>query len=136
MKVCLSQLNKSHLLMGWLLFIACTVCMNSTTQAENSIDSLEMPSAHIRVLASSCAACHGTNGNSVSSSPVLAGLDKNHFILQMLAFRSGARAATVMHRHAKGLAVSEIEQLASYFLQQKRSPADMPQAQILDVSRE
>jgi len=83
-------------------------------------------SYHIRTLAASCAACHGTNGNSVSGTSVLAGLDRNHFILQMLAFRSGERQATVMHRHAKGLTSDEIAELASYFSMQKREQALSP----------
>lgn len=81
---------------------------------------------HIRTLAASCAACHGTNGNSVGGTPVLAGLDQRHFITQMLAFRSGERTSTVMHRHAKGLTPEEIERLAVYFAAQKRAPAVDP----------
>lgn len=75
---------------------------------------------HIRVLAASCAACHGTDGNSVGGTPVLAGLDRIHFKLQMQAFRTGERSSSVMHHHAKGLAAEEIEQLADYFAAQKR----------------
>ena len=94
--------------------------------------SLPAPS-HIQVLAGSCAACHGTNGNSVSGTPVLAGLDHDYFVLQMQAFRSGERSATVMQRHAKGLTTEEIEQLATYFSQQKRIPGILPPAQVLDA---
>jgi sulfide dehydrogenase cytochrome subunit len=81
---------------------------------------------HIRTLAASCAACHGTNGNSVGGTPVLAGLDPGHFTTQMMAFRSGERKSTVMHRHAKGLTPEEIEQLAAYFAAQKRTSAITP----------
>lgn len=38
---------------------------------------------HARILAAPCAACHGTNGKSVGGTPVLAGADRAHFILQM-----------------------------------------------------
>ncbi len=89
--------------------------------------------SHIQTLASSCAACHGTNGNSISGTPVLAGLDYSHFVLQLQAFRSGERAATVMHRHAKGLTSDEIEQLAAYFSQQKREIRPYPPHQKLEV---
>lgn len=81
---------------------------------------------HLRVLAASCAACHGTEGNSVGGTPVLAGLDRGYFVSQMQAFRSGARAATVMHRHAKGLTEAEIEQLADYFAAQPRIAVAAP----------
>jgi cytochrome subunit of sulfide dehydrogenase len=70
---------------------------------------------HIRALAASCAACHGTNGNSVGNAARLAGIDKVDFLTKILAFKSGERQATVMHRHAKGLSTQEIEGLATYF---------------------
>jgi cytochrome subunit of sulfide dehydrogenase len=82
--------------------------------------------AHLRVLAASCAACHGYNGNSVGGTPVLAGLDRSHFILQMQSFRNGSRSSTVMHHHAKGLTDAEVEQLADYFAGQPRVTAAAP----------
>ena len=81
---------------------------------------------HLRVLAASCAACHGAGGNSVGGTPVLAGLDRGHFMLQMSAFRDGSRASTVMHHHAKGLTLQEIEQLADYFAAQPRVASNQP----------
>lgn len=82
--------------------------------------------SHLRVLAASCAACHGSNGNSVGGTPVLAGLDAAHFKLQMKSFRSGERSSTVMHHHAKGLTEDEIEALADYFAAQPRSAPTSP----------
>jgi cytochrome subunit of sulfide dehydrogenase len=70
---------------------------------------------HARNLSASCAACHGTNGNSAGGVPTLAGLDKNYFITQMKDFKSGARTGTIMNKHAKGYSEAEIEKLASYF---------------------
>lgn len=90
-----------------------------------------MNNPHIQTLASSCAACHGSQGNSVGGTSVLAGLDASHFVLQMLAFRNGSRSSTVMHRHAKGLTVEEINDLAVYFSQQKRVTALTPPNQKL-----
>ena len=86
----------------------------------------ENTSPHIQVLSASCAACHGTNGNSVGGTSVLAGLDRAHFIAQMMAFRSGERSSTVMHRHAKGLTVEEINDLADYFATQPRQINTLP----------
>lgn len=83
-------------------------------------------SIHTQVLASSCAACHGTNGNSVGGTPVLAGLNAEHFIRQMQAFKSAERASTVMHRHAKGLTDQEIIELADHFSRQQRRTAQTP----------
>ena len=66
-----------------------------------------------------------------SLSNTLAGLDGGYFTTQMLAFKDGSRPATVMHHHAKGLNVDEINLLANYFSQQKRITANPPAAQIL-----
>ena len=73
-----------------------------------------------RLLAATCSACHGTNGHSVGGTPVLAGLNRQHFIRQMKDFRSGARSATVMQQHANGYSNAEIEKMAAYFADQKR----------------
>lgn len=89
---------------------------------------------HIRVLAASCAACHGTQGNSVGITPSLAGLDAGYFTTQMLAFKQGGRDSTVMHHHAKGLTVDEINALAVYFAAQKRSANIVPAPQQLKDS--
>jgi cytochrome c553 len=78
------------------------------------------PDAQGRQLAATCSACHGTNGHSVGGTPVLAGLGRAHFIKQMKDFKSGARPATVMHRHANGYSDAEIEKMADYFAAQKR----------------
>jgi len=76
--------------------------------------------AQARQLAATCSACHGTNGHSVGGTPVLAGLERANFIRQMKDFKSGARPATVMHRHANGYNDAEIEKIADYFAAQKR----------------
>lgn len=81
---------------------------------------------HIKILAASCAACHGTNGSSVGGTPVLAGLDQSHFIKQMQSFRDGTRESTVMHHHAKGLTLEEINLLADYFSMQPRNSVSAP----------
>ena len=83
---------------------------------------------HIRLLAASCAACHGTNGNSLGGTPVLAGLQPQHFVTQMQAFKSASRVSTVMHRHAKGLTDNEILALAAFFHQQPRHASVLPPA--------
>ncbi|WP_047539260.1 c-type cytochrome [Methylotenera versatilis] len=97
---------------------------------------LSAPNLHIRTLAASCAACHGSNGNALAGNAVLAGMDKNHFITQMLAFKNGDKPATVMHRHAKGLQVNEINQLAEYFSAQKPILAISPKAQKLQADHD
>ncbi|HEY3326487.1 MAG TPA: c-type cytochrome [Novimethylophilus sp.] len=102
-----------------ILPIAALFSVGSIAQAADN-------SSHVQVLAASCAACHGMNGNSVGGTPVLAGLDRSHFILQMQSFRDGSRASSVMHHHAQGLTPQEIEQLADYFSAQPRKVAISP----------
>lgn len=91
---------------------------------------------HIQTLAASCAACHGAQGNSMGGTPLLAGLNKQYFVSQMIAFRKNELDSTVMHRHAKGLNLDEINQLAVYFFEQKLSPSMMPQNQKMDSNRD
>lgn len=78
------------------------------------------PDPGARQMAATCAACHGTNGHSVGGTPVLAGLNRARFIKQMKEFKSGARPATIMHRHAKGYSDAEIEKMSDHFAAQKR----------------
>jgi cytochrome c553 len=124
MKIQLNILKKAHKCV--MVFVGFFVFSVNGYADENSA-----LSPHIQTLAASCAACHGSQGNSVGGTSVLAGLDASHFVLQMMAFRDGSRIATVMHRHAKGLTVGEINDLAVYFSQQKRVTALMPQNQRL-----
>ena len=72
-----------------------------------------------RSLAAGCAACHGTQGRSVSTEVLpLAGLPKEHIVSQMRAFRAGTRPATVMHQLAKGYTDAQIDMIAGYFAKQ------------------
>ena len=77
---------------------------------------------YLRSMAATCANCHGTDGKSLEGASVvgLAGLDRNHIVAQMRAFKAGTRQATVMHQLAKGYSDAQIEQLAAYFAAQKK----------------
>ena len=75
----------------------------------------------VRALAANCAACHGTNGNSVGGAvPGLAGTNKEYFVAQMKAFKEGKREATLMHQIAKGYSEAEIAAIADFFAAQKK----------------
>lgn len=91
---------------------------------------------HIRTLAASCAACHGSNGNAIAGNAKLAGINPAYFTKQMLAFKDGSLPATVMHHHARGLTVDEINQLAIYFSRQKPVVSQAPKSQTLSPSHE
>ena len=121
------HLNIDELTHKYLVVFVGFFVLSANAYAEEST----FTSPHIQALAASCAGCHGSQGNSVGGTSVLAGLDASHFVLQMMAFRNGSRSATVMHRHAKGLTVEEINDLSVYFGQQKRITALIPPNQQL-----
>lgn len=72
-----------------------------------------------RNMASACASCHGTNGNSVGGMDPLAGMPKDEMIKKMKDFRSGAKPATVMHQLSKGYTDQQVEIIANYYAAQK-----------------
>lgn len=72
-----------------------------------------------RYLAANCTGCHGTQGRSEGGMPTLAGLDRSYLLNAMTEFRDGARAATVMHQHARGYTPAQIELMADYFASQR-----------------
>lgn len=121
-----------------LLWFFSVLISTSVVQAAEVISSADTHSStpHIRTVAASCAACHGSNGNALHGNAVLAGMDSTYFTTQMLAFKEGSRPATVMHRHAKGLNVGEINLLADYFAKQKRKPSQAPLSQTLNANHD
>lgn len=67
-----------------------------------------------QILASTCFACHGTDGKSPGAIPSLQGYSADILERQLKGFRDGTRAATVMNRHAKGYTDEEIRLLSEY----------------------
>ncbi len=124
---------------SWLRAIfAASVSLAFSANAAEVVVSInnQIITPHIRTLAASCAACHGSNGNAVAGSAVLAGMNSAYFTKQMTAFKDGSRPATVMHHHAKGLHEDEINLLALYFSQQKIRPSISPKPQTLQASHD
>lgn len=70
-----------------------------------------------RQQAASCAACHGPDGHAPAGSPIpgLAGKPQAQMIEQMLAFKNGQRAGTVMPQLARGYSDAEIVAIAAWF---------------------
>jgi sulfide dehydrogenase cytochrome subunit len=125
-----------------VLFLTASVCLPAFGNAAEVSAFSDTQNIHIRQLAASCAACHGTQGNSVAANgddggnAVLAGMAPTEFTEKMLGFKDGSRKATVMHQHAKGLTVDEINQLAVYFSQQKRVVTTALKSQTLKADHE
>lgn len=70
---------------------------------------------HTKVIASTCMTCHGPGGKSMGAAPSLAGLEKSYFVQTMKDFKSGARPASIMKRHASGYTEAEFEAMGAYF---------------------
>jgi sulfide dehydrogenase cytochrome subunit len=75
------------------------------------------PSA--KLLAYSCAGCHGTNGSSVGlSNPHIAGMNKKYFIESMRDYQLDRRDSTIMNRLAKAFTADQIERMAEFYAAQ------------------
>lgn len=98
--------SRNQFLLG---LAACLITMSASSIAQER---------NVALLASSCAACHGTNGHSQGGIPSLAGLSESYFVVQMQEFSSGERKSTVMYQHVSGYTQEEIELMASYFAKQ------------------
>ena len=62
--------------------------------------------------ASACFSCHGPDGRSEGGMPAIAGLSAEGIYRAMVGFKSGARSATVMHRHASGYTDEQLRRIA------------------------
>ena len=66
-----------------------------------------------------CAACHGTDGNSVSPMwPALAGQHARYIVNQLNAFKAGERLDAGMRGFASTLSEQDMEDIAAYFSDQ------------------
>lgn len=70
---------------------------------------------HTKVIASTCMSCHGPGGKSLDAIPSLTGLEQAYFVQAMKDFKSGARPASIMKRHASGYTDAEFEAMGAYF---------------------
>jgi len=71
------------------------------------------------MLSNSCAACHGTDGNSPGAIPSIRGKSAAFITSSLKEFRYGKRPSTVMGRHAKGYSDKEIQLIADHFAKLK-----------------
>lgn len=80
------------------------------------------------VMAHSCAACHGTNGQLGDEFFMpLAGMPVRQFVATMTDFREGKRPATLMGHVAKGFTDADLKAMGEFFA------AQQPLAAAVDV---
>jgi cytochrome c553 len=71
-------------------------------------------------LAATCAACHGTDGNSmIAANPTLAGQPAGYIARQLTHFKSGVRDNAIMKGFATALSDDDMKALGEYFSRQK-----------------
>lgn len=73
-----------------------------------------------KMLALSCASCHGTDGKSEAITPYIAGMGKANMYQILLDYKTGKRSDTMMQKHAKGFTDEELEQISYYFSKVQR----------------
>ncbi len=96
-----------------ILAIAVLVGLGSCLSAHAS------ENQRVRLLASTCATCHGPNGSGQGAIPALAGQDKAYLQEAMMEQRTEKRETTVMTKYMLGFTPDEIGQLAEYFSKRK-----------------
>jgi cytochrome c553 len=92
---------------GWLSGVFMTLFMISAGVSAQPLQ--------VKQWASSCFACHGTDGYSEGGMASLAGQKKSDLIEKMKDYQSGKRVASVMHQLSKGYSDEQIEAIATYF---------------------
>lgn len=110
-------MNRSVRRAAWVLSLGLAAALPAAAQAPSP----EAERLYLRSLASTCAHCHGTDGQAVAGEAMvrLAGLSRDHLLTQLMAFRTGDRRATIMHQITRGYSEAQLEQLAAYFAAQR-----------------
>lgn len=70
--------------------------------------------------ASSCAGCHGANGEGKAKYPAIAGMDEKKFVADMQEYKSGKRTNGMMKSAAAKLSDDDIQNLAAYYASLKK----------------
>ncbi|KAA3652337.1 MAG: cytochrome C [Proteobacteria bacterium] len=94
------------------LTLACLWALTPTAHAGAPLDAG-------RLLAATCANCHGTDGHSAGGTESLAGIPGDTLLRKLAAFTSGEKPATIMHQIAKGYTPEQLALIAAYFAAQR-----------------
>jgi len=86
----------------------------STALLAGPVQAEDKPLTRGELIAQSCFACHGPQGQGADTMPPIAGWDKDLMVEYLLDFQKGKRNPTVMDRHATGYTDEEIRELAAY----------------------
>lgn len=97
-----------HALCGALALLGATAALAQTPPT--------LSQQQVKLLANTCASCHGTDGGFAGPIPAIAGRPAEVLSMQLLNYKHRAPAGTtVMDRIAKGYTDEELRALASHF---------------------
>lgn len=102
------------------LCLGLVMCLaGSIAQAEESVEEHQPDAAAGRVLAGTCAACHGEDGNTLlPGHPHLAGQNARYLVRQMQYMRDGGRDPKTMAGQLDLLTDENLEDLAAFYASQ------------------
>lgn len=96
-----------------IIFTVALVTVSASVLAVGNIDAGKEKST-------SCAACHGVDGVSVSPMfPVIAGQHADYIVHTLNAYKTGQRSDPIMQGAVGSLSDEDIANLAAYFASQK-----------------
>jgi cytochrome c553 len=88
-------------------------CAGQNEVPDNPPDRTEI---NVRLLAGTCASCHGPDGSSAGPGiPTIAGLNVDYFIQTMQTYQTDERASTIMGRVSRGYTDEHISALAEHY---------------------
>ena len=90
------------------LFTLTAPLLHSAAQAAEAV-------SRAALLASTCASCHGTDGQGMGDNPALAGKPAADMLKTLQAFAAGTVESVVMGRLAAGYSEAELQAVAEYF---------------------
>lgn len=83
--------------------------------------------------ATTCAACHGPDGNSVNPMwPSIAGQNAPYIVEQLQAFKNGTRSDPLMSGQAMALSEQDMRDLAVFYASQRRAAKTVADASTVD----
>ena len=86
--------------------------------------------------ATACAACHGTDGNSINPEfPKIAGQVPGYIATQLAAYQSGARQSAVMMGLILNLSEQDMQDIDAYYLQNEASKASISESDLAGARR-
>ncbi len=104
---------RQHLLIG---LMAGLLLLQGNASADGDASAGQAKSA-------TCAACHGTDGNSANPEwPKIAGQHASYIVMQLQAYKDGKRQNALMSAQAMGLSKQDMEDLAAFYASQTPAP--------------